>query len=86
MEERKRWATLFQFVYTRETNVFKSDSNAGFDEEDEDKERKKRKRKRDDAEDDMVHIMDEMAPEKTLQSQISLAEINRKLAGVMYQP
>jgi hypothetical protein len=61
-------------------------SKPGLDEEDEDKERKKRKRKRDDAEDDMVHIMDEMAPEKTLQCQVSLAEINRKLAGVMYQP
>ncbi len=58
----------------------------GFDEEDTDKERKKRKRKRDDPEDEMVHMMDEVASEKTLQCQVSLAEINRKLNGVMYQP
>lgn len=59
----------------------------GQDDDDDEKEKRKRKRKRDrDSEDDLLHIMDELPTEKTLQCQVSLAEINRKLSAVMYQP
>lgn len=59
----------------------------GLDEDDEVKEKRKRKRKRDrDSEDDLLHVMDDLPTEKTLQCQVSLAELNRKLSAVMYQP
>lgn len=59
----------------------------GQDEDEDEKEKRKRKRKRDgDSEDDLLHILDELPTEKSLQCQVSLAEINRKLGAVMNQP
>lgn len=39
-----------------------------------------------DPEELFVEAMDELPPEKSLQCQVSLAEINRRLTGVIRQP
>ncbi len=52
-------------------NDSKKSKCLGLDEDDDEKEKRKRKRKRDgDSEDDLLHVLDELPTEKTLQCQV----------------
>ena len=62
------WLSLH---FVRKMNIFV----AGMDEDEEVVEKRKRKRKREgDSEDDLLHIMDELPTEKSLQCQVHLLQ------------